>query len=86
MTCSKLTTETLETGFLTGFENVERVSLQNLMVGGLNQYMGKHGILKMLSKNICEKLFIVLFLGIMSWKGASLFRGWVVFQVGELHF
>ena len=66
ITCSKLTTETLETGFLTGVENVEGGS-SKFDGGGLKSiHWGSLGRLKMLSKNICEKLFVVLFLGIIS--------------------
>ena len=45
------------------------------------------GELEMLSKNTCEGVhlivkFIILFLEIISWKGASRFNGGFVFQVG----
>ena len=39
-------------GFPTGVENMG--VLQNLMGGGLSQYMGEHGGIKAMLKNICE--------------------------------
>ena len=115
----------LGTWFPAGVENIGG-ALQNLM-GGLSQYVGGacEG-LKILSKNTCEGIhlivklpaislqackftkinfithifqgflldfklfFIVLFLGIISWKGASLFSGGggggLFFRWGGLHF
>ena len=34
-------------------------ALQNLM-GGLSQYMGEHGELKMMSKNTCEGVYLIV--------------------------
>ena len=46
----------------TGFENMEggRGDLQNLMGESLSQYMGEHKGLKMLSKNTCEGVHLIV--------------------------
>ena len=63
-------------------------ALQNLMEGGLKSIHGGSmgGGLKMLSKNACDRVhLIVKLLAISSWKGALRFseRGGVVFQMGK---